>query len=208
MSGGCHCRLVRQCSHTGGQATRGTQREHVSPAENSVTRLAWNKTMTSDASADAKNQVDRTRRRILTACLLIVPLLVGFGVYRIRQNRIQRDAMAELWSMGALTASRDDAVFTAPMSGVDWVMKYGRTGWLDDLEGFPKPVAAFFSEAESPEFSISDDDVGQLAEVLHRLPSVKAVFLGGTRLTEDGMRRLQREVPSCQFSRQEKSRMP
>jgi hypothetical protein len=105
--------------------------------------------------------------------------------------------------MGALTSDRDDGVPRNPLSETGWWTAYGHTGWLDDLKGFSPPTAVLLSKTIYEERCqrITDDDVDQLADVLGKLPSVRVVSVGGTRLSDDGVRRLQAKLSNCQVAR-------
>ena len=146
-------------------------------------------------------RLGKNKTRAAVVCLLIT-MVIAFCVYRIRHNRQQRDAEAELWTMGALTAHGPfPAAFIAPMGELDFSVRYRHKGWLDDLEGFSPPTAVLLSYPEYYAETISDDSVDHLSEVLGRLPSLKVVLLQGTRITDDGIRRLQAKLPHCEVRR-------
>jgi hypothetical protein len=152
----------------------------------------------------------RFRPRSLLVFGTLVALIIGLAAHRIERNRRQREAVHELWQMGALTTESIDAPFLAPATGIDWIWHH-REGWSDNLWSAHRPIAVLFTE-EHPYMNYHKDypslptEPDGVANAISSVPSIKDVFVEGAAMSPAEAERLRQLLPGIEIHQEPRTR--
>ncbi len=135
-----------------------------------------------------------------SACraLLLVFIVLAFAFawvsYTAQSNRAQRHAIERIWRLGGHVVFEGERDWVRPLSEAEWSSELNRN-WIHDSFVTRTPTQVLFANAVGYPTDVSDDDVDELIDVLRKLPTIQSVRLDATTITENGVRKLQAELP-------------
>lgn len=151
----------------------------------------------------------RIPRYSLRSLLLGVLLLcVGIAAlaYRANAKRSEQEAVETIWQMGGAVVFEGEQYSVIPLldsSGEFFVpsmsnKKSAWRTWLDCAFDSRTPCQVLFND-DYKLHNVNDDDVDDLIEAISRIPSIKVIFLDGTRITNEGAQRLRNALSHCEI---------
>jgi hypothetical protein len=127
--------------------------------------------------------------------LLLLPIVVVIGgivIHRIEHNRAQREAVHDLWRMGARTADGPGQPLLAPLSESAMMISH-REGWLENLQGTHEPCAVLFYN------DYYTYDAEEIARLLRGVPSIRHVYVEHSVISNEELERLRLLVPDIEI---------